>query len=44
MDNKVKVCFLTAGQFNYGPLIDVLGSLKENQFIQKPIENEKLIK
>ena len=44
IDNKVKVCFLTAGQFNYGPFIDVLGNLKENQFIQKPIENEKLIK
>jgi YesN/AraC family two-component response regulator len=28
IDNKVKVCFLTAGQFNYGPFIDVLGNLK----------------
>jgi DNA-binding NtrC family response regulator len=44
IDNKVKVCFLTASEFDYGASIDVLGNLKENQFIQKPIENEKLIK
>ncbi|HZE77783.1 MAG TPA: response regulator [Nitrososphaeraceae archaeon] len=39
IDNKVKVCFLTAQEF-----IDVFSNLKENQFIQKPIENEELIK
>ncbi|MFL6471578.1 MAG: response regulator, partial [Nitrososphaeraceae archaeon] len=39
IDNKVKVCFLTARVF-----IDVFSNLKENQFIQKPIENEELIK
>ncbi len=39
IDNKVKVCFLTAREF-----IDVFSNLKENQFIQKPIENEELIK
>jgi len=45
IDNKVKVCFLTAGQFDYGAFIDVFSDLKEkNQFIQKPIENEDLIK
>jgi two-component system, OmpR family, response regulator ChvI len=38
IDNKVKVCFLTARAF-----MDV-SDLKENQFIQKPIENKELIK
>ncbi len=44
IDNKVKVCFLTANKSIYGTFIDVLSELKENQFIQKPIENEELIK
>jgi DNA-binding NtrC family response regulator len=44
IDNKIKVCFLTASQFNYRAVMDVLGNLEENQFIQKPIENDKLIK
>jgi two-component SAPR family response regulator len=44
IDSKVKVCFLTAGEFNYRAFIDVLSDLKENQFIQKPIGNEELIK
>jgi DNA-binding response OmpR family regulator len=39
IDNKVKVCFLTARAF-----MDVFNDLKENQFIQKPIENKELIK
>jgi DNA-binding response OmpR family regulator len=39
IDSKVKVCFLTARAF-----MDVSTDLKENQFIQKPIENEELIK
>jgi DNA-binding response OmpR family regulator len=38
IDNKVKVCFLTAF------VINVFSNLKENQFIQKPIDNQKLIK
>lgn len=44
IDNKVKVCFLTASKFNYKVFKDVLSDLKENQFIQKPIQNEELIK
>ncbi len=36
--------FLTASKFNYKAFKDVLSDLKENQFIQKPIENEELIK
>ena len=44
IDNKVKVCFLTASEFNCGAFKDVLSDLKENQFIQKPIANEELIK
>ena len=43
IDNKVKVCFLTASKFNYKAFKDVL-SEKENQIIQKPIQNEELIK
>ena len=44
IDNRVKVCFLTASKFNYEAFIDVLSDLKENQFIQKPIQNKDLIK
>ena len=42
IDNKVKVCFLTA--LYSTAFIDGVSNLKENQFIQKPIENEELIK
>ena len=44
IDNKVKVCFLTASKFNYRAFTDILSDLNENQFIQKPIQNEELIK
>jgi DNA-binding response OmpR family regulator len=44
VDNKVKVCFLTAIKFNYKAFKDVLSDLNKNQFIQKPIQNEELIK
>jgi len=49
-DGKVKVCFLTANKSIYRDFICLLGELKEkselqvNQFIQKPIQNEDLIK
>jgi len=44
IDNKAKVCFLTAGRFNSREFIDMVSELKENQCIRKPIENEELIK
>ena len=44
IDNKVKVCFLTAGDVNYSSLKDTFPTLNENQFIRKPIENTELIK
>src|ERR671926_1765228 len=40
IDNKVKVCFLTAGEMYYGAYSDIF---TENQFIRKPIENKELI-
>ena len=40
IDNKVKVCFLTAGEMYYGAYADIFN---ENQFIRKPIENKELI-
>src|ERR687888_2177923 len=40
IDNKVKVCFLTAGEMCYGACADIFS---ENQFIRKPIENKELI-
>ena len=43
-DNKVKVCFLTAGDVNYSSLKDTFPTLNENQFIRKPIENTELIR
>lgn len=44
IDNKVKVCFLTAGDINYRSLKETFPTLGENQFIRKPIENIELIK
>ena len=44
IDDKVKVCFLTANKSIYGAFIHVSSELKENQFIQIPIQNEELIK
>lgn len=41
-DDKVKVCFLTAGEMYYGVYSDVFSG--KNQFIRKPIENKDLIK
>jgi DNA-binding response OmpR family regulator len=40
IDNKVKVCFLTAGEMYYEAYDDIFN---ENQFIRKPIENKELI-
>ena len=44
IDDKVKVCFLTANKSIYGAFIQVSNELKENQFIQIPIQNEDLVK
>ena len=44
IDNRVKVCFLTAGDINYRSLKETFPTLEENQFIRKPIENIELIK
>ena len=43
--NKVKVCFLTAGEMDYEQFgKELFPALDENCFIQKPIQNETLIK
>ena len=45
IDDKVKVCFLTAGEIDYEQFKGQLfPALDENCFIQKPIQNETLIK
>ena len=45
IDDKVKVCFLTAGEMDYKAFGKELSSvLDDNCYIQKPIENETLIK
>jgi two-component system, OmpR family, response regulator ChvI len=44
IDNRVKVCFLTAGDVNYRLLKETFPKLDENQFIRKPIENTELIR
>jgi two-component system, OmpR family, response regulator ChvI len=44
IDNRVKVCFLTAGDVNYRLLKETFPTLDENQFIRKPIENTELIR
>jgi len=44
IDDKVKVCFLTAGEMDYEQFRkELFPSLDENCYIQKPIETEMLI-
>jgi len=44
LDEKMKVCFLTAAEINYGEYSDILSSLPDNCIIQKPVTNEQLLK
>jgi DNA-binding response OmpR family regulator len=45
IDDKVKVCFLTAGEIDYEQFRkELFPALDNNCYIQKPIENEMLIK
>ena len=45
IDDKVKVCFLTAGEMDYVQFgKELFPALDKNCYIQKPIENEILIK
>ena len=45
IDDKVKVCFLTAGEMDYGQFRkELIPALDNNCYIQKPIENDTLIK
>jgi two-component system, OmpR family, response regulator ChvI len=42
-DDKLKICFLTAGEMYYGSYSDIFSSLPANCFIRKPITNEELL-
>ena len=44
VDDKVKVCFLTAGEMYHGAYADIFNELDTNCFIRKPIENQELLK
>jgi DNA-binding response OmpR family regulator len=45
LDDKVEVCFLTAGDVNYEVFAKEFSILnKEDRFIRKPISNEELVK
>jgi DNA-binding response OmpR family regulator len=44
IDDKVKVCFLTASELDYGVYTDIVNSLDAEYFIRKPIDNEELVK
>jgi DNA-binding response OmpR family regulator len=45
IDDKVKVCFLTAGEMDYDQFRkELIPALDNNCYIQKPIENETLIR
>jgi DNA-binding response OmpR family regulator len=45
IDDKVKVCFLTAGEMDYKQFRkELFSAVDENCYIQKPIETETLIK
>jgi DNA-binding response OmpR family regulator len=44
INDKVKVCFLTASEMYYGVYTEIFNSLGAEYFIQKPIDNEELVK
>ncbi len=44
IDDKVKVCFLTAGEMYYGQCTDIFQTLDAQCFIRKPIENDELLR
>ena len=44
LDEKMKVCILTAAEIKYGEYSDILSSLPDNCIIQKPVTNEDLLK
>ncbi|MGA7899583.1 MAG: response regulator [Nitrososphaeraceae archaeon] len=44
LDQKMKVCFLTAGEMYPGAYSDIFSSLPANSFIRKPVTNEELLK
>ena len=45
MDDKIKICFLTASEFYYEEYRkEEFSNFDKDLFIQKPIENEELIK
>ena len=44
IDNRVKVCFLTAGDINYKVFEEVYSTVEKNKFITKPIGNDQLVK
>jgi hypothetical protein len=44
LDEKIKVCILTAAKINYKEYSDILSSLPYNCIIQKPVTNEELLK
>jgi DNA-binding response OmpR family regulator len=44
LDNRIKVCFLTAGEIYYGLHTDSFSSADPKCFIRKPIQNDELIK
>jgi CheY-like chemotaxis protein len=44
LDEKLKVCFLTAGEMYYGAYSDIFSSLSANCFIRKPVTNEELLR
>ena len=44
IDDKVKICFLTAGEMYNGAYADIFNELDTNCFIRKPMENQELLK
>ena len=42
-DDKMKICFLTAGEMYYGSYSDIFSSLPANCFIRKPVTNDELL-
>jgi DNA-binding NtrC family response regulator len=44
IDNKAKVCFITAFEVYYRALLEKFPDLKQKCFIQKPISKDELVK
>lgn len=43
IDNKIKICFISTGEFYFGAYTDIFSTVDASHFIRRPISNEHLL-